>query len=256
MMLSLGPSEPPANKPRAALSLSFQSVPFPLLQRFLWYEFALRVHQLSAILLAYALVRHIPSDQVVYIYVAAGLFLAACAIQLPLILYRHKFKTSPAEIRLGKNTIRIVLETRRPLKVEAGQYVNIWMPFISALSALQSHPFTVASWSEQPQKELEIIIDPAQGWTRRLWEFAKPGTARSVAMFSGPHGPALSFEGYGDILVLAQGSGIFSCFPHLRKIMHESAAPSSVIDRVHLVYETQVFCKQAFHMRCSDAHIA
>lgn len=205
----------------------------------------------------------------VYVFVQAGLFLAACFIQLTLVLWRHNFKPSLATVKLDQETVRVTLSLakQRALKIEAGQYINLWMPlsietggyshlyepFVSTRSAWQSHPFTVVSWSKRPQRSLELVVKPQNGWTRRLFIISELAELRAlrndrinkvfqtVAMFSGPHGPALSTHGYQNILVLAQTFGILSCMPFLRKIMDEYGG--STVERVHLVYEAGVFCE-------------
>ena len=156
-----------------------------------------------------------------------------------LLLYRNKVIGQPFP-RLsvvnnhGSATVRI--RTSRPIRVDAGQYLNIWMPAISWFS---SHPFTVASWSAGPERDFELLIQPRRGFTKRL--LRRAGQQESISLwsrvlFSGPHGfsvPACEFE---RVLFFASGFGVAAALPYLRKLLHGRAQGESKARRVCLVW--------------------
>lgn len=196
---------------------------------------------------------HIPADQKIYVYVIASVFSATCAFQIMQSLFRHRFKSFPAHICQRKShwnevdTVELVLNVERlPLKVQAGQYINIWMPHVSTLSSLQTHPFTVVSWSEKPQRTLKLVVCPQNGWTRRLLEMVlNTESATTPAMFTGPHGVPLSTYGYNSVLIFAQKQGIFPCLPLLRQIIDDHIRKRSPMKRVHLAFEDATFGQYA-----------
>jgi hypothetical protein len=65
------------------------------------------------------------------------------------------------------------IDVPRSLDVRAGQYVNVWIPSISFWSFLQSHPFTIASWTKgEASTTLDLIIEPRRGLTQKLFACA------------------------------------------------------------------------------------
>jgi hypothetical protein len=85
--------------------------------------------------------------------------------------------------------IRILLP--RPLKVEPGQYINLWMPSVSLSSWMQTHPFTVVSWSRDRQDTIELLLQPRDGLSADLVGYAPAAKESSIsflALFTGPHG--------------------------------------------------------------------
>ncbi|KJZ70686.1 hypothetical protein HIM_09910 [Hirsutella minnesotensis 3608] len=228
----------------AIVLMCFQSILFPVARRFLWFEIVLRGHQINAVIMIYALCRHTPHFRVlVYFVIAASLFTALSLAQAYVVLDRHRFRTTYAIVTHREDTVHVMIKLNRALRVEPGQYLNIWMPLIAIRSAFQTHPFAIASWSAQPQHQLEIVIAPAEGWTKRLMEMAHMGSTIQVAMFSGPHGPSASIECYEHILVLVQGVKLFSWYPHVSRIMHSCTASESPLKKVHLVFEAASFCE-------------
>ena len=62
----------------------------------------------------------------------------------------------------------------RLLDIKAGQYVNVWIPSVSFWSFLQSHPFMIASWTQQEgTTSLDLIIEPRKGLTQKLYAYAE-----------------------------------------------------------------------------------
>ncbi|TQV90278.1 hypothetical protein IF1G_11037 [Cordyceps javanica] len=205
----------------SAAALSFQSVAFPLLRRLLWYEPALRLHQVVAVLLAYIVLRHVGAEHRLLVLPAAVYLIASGSTQLFAILYRQNWKLCTATVTYDRDTTLVSLHLPgRPAQVGAGQYVELWMPLnaehgpytpdppphgdfspsarpltvrrsvdcvlstfatfwrrlgypLSTFTWWQGHPFMVASWSRTPTSDLHLLIQPKEGWTKRLHVVAK-----------------------------------------------------------------------------------
>ncbi|KJZ69509.1 hypothetical protein HIM_11106 [Hirsutella minnesotensis 3608] len=212
----------------------------PLSLRRFSYEIALRAHQLLSFGLAYAIWRHLPSAGLfprLYIYISAGLFSAGTILQLMLILYRNNLGLSRARISYDLHTIKVRLYLRRPLKVEAGQYINLWIPSASLSSFTQTHPFTVVSWSEKPQGHIDLFIEPRRGLTKDLFGLSEYGPTTSIVMFSGPHGRALSADHNENVLLIASGFGIAAQLPFVKKLIYDHHNRRTLVRRIHLVWQ-------------------
>ena len=172
----------------------------------------------------------------IYVYVSVGLCLCSFAIQLFFVLYRSSAKLSYARISFYHGVIKIRLHLQKPLKVEAGQYISLWMPYASLWSLTQVHPFTVVSWSNQPQSYLDLFVQPRKGITKDIVNLATYGATTSIAAFSGPHGIVLPVHKYENILMLATGFGIAAHLPYLKMLInnhHHRGAPTR---QIHLVW--------------------
>ena len=246
------------------------------------YELFLRCHQILAFGMAYALWRHVPlSSKVPHAYLLAcgGTFLITLVMQFFTILYRNfSFHRgcSRALISRQNGALRMTILTPRPWKIKAGQHINVWIPSISLWSFLQSHPFTIASWSEGKNPSLDFLIEPRDGFTRKLFERAteykgnislrgmeegrerqskaddtdkRPfGDARDsqssskssdfrIAFFSGPHCSGAPIGNYGKVLMVATGFGIAAQLPFLKELI-EGFNRSEVRTRnIHLVWQ-------------------
>ncbi|KAI6080158.1 ferric-chelate reductase [Hypoxylon rubiginosum] len=225
----------------AIMTLCVQAVVFPVLLRVAPYELALRLHQGLAFLFLYALWCHIRFGKwfsVVYIYMAVGLFASVCLLQLGLLLYRNRLGLSPARISVDNRAIRVRVHLRRPVTVEAGQYINLW---VSLWSCVQTHPFTVVSWSDTPQTSLDLFIEPRRGLTQDLLRLAAYGPTTSLAIWSGPHGKVLPVDRHENILLLATGFGIAAHLPYVKKLVYHHRARRTPVRRVHLVWQMDDF---------------
>lgn len=109
---------------------------FPLIRR-LSYEAFLRFHQILALVVAYALWRHLSATKLfarIYILIAIGLFATMMFWQVLQVLFRnlvlgHAF--ARADVTQINGMVKITLTLPRPWTVRAGQYVNICIPSIS-----------------------------------------------------------------------------------------------------------------------------
>jgi NAD(P)H-flavin reductase len=128
------------------------------------------------------------------------------------------------------------LRLSKPLMMDAGQYINLWIPSVSFWSFLQTHPFTVISWDAKGQDTLDLLIEPRRGLTRELLNHAKKGyTINPLVMFSGPHGIKVPMGEYESVLMVASGFGIAAFVPHLKKLIYAYNIHAVRTRRIHLV---------------------
>lgn len=157
-------------------------------------------------------------------------------------MYRNLPLGCQAHVLEADGDVQIVLDLPRPIKLDAGQYVNLWIPSVSFWSFFQSHPFVVTSWSAEKEKRLEMYIRPRQGWTLKLWNCSRAdskGTISRVALFSGPHGKSANVSEYETVLMVASGYGIATQLPYLRQFIYGYNTCKTHTRRVHLVWEIE-----------------
>jgi hypothetical protein len=255
----------------------FLSIPF---FRRLAYECFLRSHQALAALFLYAVWRHLPRDKqlaVVCIYISAGLFVSTLCLQITIFFYRNGLFTSDGyprayiqcdPVRADKKksanvydkavTVRVVLS--RPMMLDAGQYVNLWMPTVGAFSWAQVHPFMVTSWSQGKQTTLDLYIKSQKGFSNTLYQIAHKapeGSVSATAFIAGLHGISHPVDHYYSVLLLASGSGIAAVLPYLRKLIHgynmrKRKNSCNRTRRIHLVWQLKTLGKSidALHSMC------
>lgn len=150
------------------------------------------------------------------------------------------FSAMESKEGLVVNAVHIRVLLPRRVKVQAGQYINLWMPSVSLCSWMQTHPFTVTSWSKGKQDTVELLVKPRSGFTADLLRHA-PGAAGSsvsfLALFTGPHGVSEKVSNYESILLLASGSGIAVAIPYLKKMIYGYNTCTSQVRRLHLVWQ-------------------
>ena len=209
--------------------------------RKLSYELFLRIHQALAALFFYSAWRHLPSNKLfprAYLIISAGLFITTLMIQaIPVIVGLCRFGRSRATITQTQGIVKVKVSLSRPLKVEAGQYINLWMPSTSFWSFLQSHPFTVTSWKDGAQNSLELFIEPRNGLTQKFLRYAKADAASPrLVVFTGPHGKNVPAEQYESVLMVADGFGIGTLLPYLKRLIHSYNVRKSRTNRIHLLW--------------------
>ncbi|KAH8585783.1 ferric-chelate reductase [Bisporella sp. PMI_857] len=217
---------------------------FPLFRR-PWFELYLRTHQALAFLSVYFIWRHIPSDKRVYLYISIGMFLFMITMQVITILFRDEFfRYGLARVHITEEygVVRVRLLLQKDLEMEAGQTINLWLPFFIFPSFLQTHPFVVISWAEGPQNHLDLFIQPRRGLTRDLLYHARtrqPQDTDPLVFFSGPHGKSAPINKYENILMVASDFGIAALLPYLKELLHGYNAREVRARRVHLVWQVQ-----------------
>lgn len=240
------------------------------------YEVFLRCHQAMAVVIAYALWRHVPSHlklSRIYLLTSSCTFAATFALECFAILYRnvaiHRGR-SRALVARQNHAVRMTIFLARPWKVKAGQYVNVWIPSVDLWSPLQSHPFTIASWRDGQPASLEVLIEPRDGFTRKLLDcadeyqeddrsraelqddfekrpfgFARhyPNSPESsdfrTAFVSGPHGSTAPAGEYGKVVMIASGFGIAAQLPLLKELIQGFKRAEVRTRNIHLVWQLQ-----------------
>ena len=200
------------------------------------------MHQALAALFAYSVWRHLPADELfprLYLYISAGLFLFTCTLQWGGILYRNgtfRYGHSRGQITQACGTVQMKIRLSRPLTIEAGQYIKLWIPSVSFWSFLQSHPFVVTSWTDGKQKSLDLFIEPRRGLTRELLSHSGAADSRLV-LFGGPYGIRAPVGKYETILMVASDFGIAAHLPYLKQLIHGYNARKVRARRIHLVWQ-------------------
>jgi len=221
------------------------------------YEIFLRLHQSLAVLSAFSIWQHLglktiwPKSYVfpqLYVYIFTWAFFCTFLFLLGATAYRNwplKSGYSRAYITHVDDAVKIRLKLSKPVKVKPGQYICLWLPTVSLWSFVQTHPFTVTSWSEEEQESLELLIEPRKGLTQRLLERSKANrkARRSLspclALFTGPHGTSTPVGRYETVLMVASGFGIAAQLPYLKRLIHGYNACTIETRRVHLVWQLE-----------------
>ncbi|KIM93737.1 hypothetical protein OIDMADRAFT_61376 [Oidiodendron maius Zn] len=217
-----------------------------LLFRYLSYELFIRSHQALALIFIYTVWRHLPSDNFslcVYIYIYTVIFASISFLQSGAVIvqngvFRHHL--SRAMISHDSRAVKMHIHLSKPLYLDAGQYINLWIPSISFWPFLQSHPFTDVSWAVTEYDILDLLIEPRRGLMRELLCHTKKGhIVNPIIMFSGPHGPNVSIVDYDSILMVASGFGIAAVLPHLGKLVYGYDTRVVRACRIHLVWQIE-----------------
>lgn len=200
------------------------------------------MHQALAALFAYSVWRHLPANKLfprLYLYISAGLFLFTCALEWGGIFYRNgtcRYGHSRGQITQASGAVQMTIRLSKPLAIDAGQYINLWIPSVSFWSFLQSHPFVVTSWADGKQKSLDLFIEPRRGLTRELLSHVGAADSRLV-LFGGPHGISAPVDKYETILMVASDFGIAAHLPYLKRLIHGYNARKVRARRIHLVWQ-------------------
>ncbi|KAF4768866.1 hypothetical protein HAV15_008768 [Penicillium sp. str.  len=230
---------------------------FPFIRRFL-YEPFLRLHQALATACIYSVWRHLPSGTLLprlYVYIPLGTMLLALLVELFLFIIRNGvFPPRPysrASIRCDRvqqtpiqskeaTPLKVRIALTRPLHVEAGQYISLWIPAASLFSWAQTHPFMVTSWSPEKQDVLELFVQPRRGLTGTIHHrTALDGYTSLTAFVSGPYGVSKSVDHYECVLAIATDFGIAGVISYLKKLLYGYNTCTSHVRRVHFVWEVQ-----------------
>ena len=209
------------------------------------YEIFLRTHQALAILCAYSIWRHVPSKTLfprIYLYIFAGLFGLTSVIEGITVIHRNGVvyhERSHAVITQSSGTVKLKIRVSSLLKVEPGQYINLWMPSVSFWAPVQSHPFVVTTWADTPMNTLDLFVVPRRGFTRQLLDYARDrnGAKTKWVIFSGPHGKSIPVGTYETVLLVADGAGIAAQLPYLKKLIHGYHTRRVLTRRIHLVWQ-------------------
>ncbi|RTE75977.1 hypothetical protein BHE90_009558 [Fusarium euwallaceae] len=225
----------------ALLGVYLMLIPMKALPAVFPYEFLLFAHHSMSAMIGYAIWCHIPADNNrtrVFLYGIGGIFLSSFAFQTAVTLYRNHFWFQ--SVSLSKNGsfdyIQVQLKLRKPVKVEPGQYINLWVP-LGPISSIQSHPFTVANWSPEAQKELKLFVEVNSGLTKTLRDRVELELTSNIGIFTGPYGRRIPVENYETVILIATGLGVVALTPYLQWLVHAARMREVRIAPVHLVWQ-------------------
>ncbi|KAA8652089.1 ferric reductase family protein [Aspergillus tanneri] len=206
------------------------------------YEVFLRGHQILTGLFVYGTWQHLSSRNrssklMTFLY-RNGLF-AGRGSPRAVVSFSTKQSNEKGTVVTAAH-VRVILP--RPVKLEAGQYINLWMPSVSLWAWTQTHPFTVTSWSRGRQEAMELLVQPRRGLSADLIRHSPAVVESSVsflALFTGPHGTSEDVGHYESILVVASGFGIAAAIPYLKKMIYGYNTCTSQVRRLHLVWQVE-----------------
>ncbi|EXA31037.1 hypothetical protein FOVG_17633 [Fusarium oxysporum f. sp. pisi HDV247] len=224
----------------ALAGIYFILIPIRTFPSWIPYEMLLSIHYLVAGWLGFAMWRHIPTDSpfsLIFLYVVAGIFLGSLTWQVGETVYTNGwwFQSVSLSQNGSYDYIQVRMTLRKPVKVEPGQYINLWIP-LGPLSGLQSHPFTVANWSIRAQTELKVFVGVNRGLTSKLRDAVKRGLKSNIGLYMGPYGATIAMKGYETILLVATGLGVVAVAPYLQGLVHATRAHEIRSAPVHLIW--------------------
>ncbi|KNB18242.1 hypothetical protein FOXG_15957 [Fusarium oxysporum f. sp. lycopersici 4287] len=172
-----------------------------------------------------------------YATLVAGIFLGSLTWQVGETVYMNGwwFQSVSLSQNGSYDYIQVRMTLRKPVKVEPGQYINLWIP-LGPLSGLQSHTFTVANWSIRAQTELKVFVGVNRGLTSKLRDAVKRGLKSNIGLYMGPYGATIAMKGYETILLVATGLGVVAVAPYLQGLVHATRAHEIRSAPVHLIW--------------------
>ena len=207
------------------------------------YEIFLRSHQGLAAVTVYAMWTHTSANSVLprlYVCIVTGSFGIMVFLEIVKFIYRNfVLGRAGPQLQLTRHDgcVQANLQVPRPWQVKAGQYVNLWIP---SVRLLQSHPYTIVSWTESC---LTFLVEPHDGFSNALLSGAlaqeQSGNSQPIrrAFFTGPHGSCVSMGEYGSILMFASGFGIAALLPHVKEVIRGYNQCKVRTRRIHLVWQ-------------------
>lgn len=206
-----------------------------------------RLHQLLSVAFVVCTVQHIlivkAYSYLTPLYIAAGLFFIMSFLQvLPFVYYNLRSRKNGApslESSVRHNLLHAKISVPRPLKIDAGQYIKIWVPSVSLFT---SYSVLVTSWSSHPQTDFEILAVPSRDITAKLFQKANTSlrTLHYTAFISGPYGNSIPLWQFSEVVLFATSRSILSTLPYLRKLIHGTLSGLCNPTRISLVWQTTV----------------
>jgi NAD(P)H-flavin reductase len=154
------------------------------------------------------------------------------------------------------SVVRVRLVLPRAIHVQAGQWINLWMPTLSWWSWMHTYPFIVISFSPGKQGTLDLLVQPRSATSAALLHRALTEKLKAVsirALFSGPHGISQSVANYETVLAIASGHGIVAVLPYMKKIIHGYNTSTTQARRLHFVWQVETLGK---HLGAMETDLA
>ncbi len=190
------------------------------------FEFFQKTHYAIAILITYAVWRHLSINSAssrLYILIAGCIFAATTITRYTRLILRNlKWGRPYATTALTqvRDVMRVQVRVPRPWRVRAGDFIYIWMPGVSFWSSFQSHPFTISWWDQDVDGKattIYLLVKPASGFTQKLMRHAE--TNHLMAWVDGPYGQIDDFGDYGSVVMFATGIGIAAQVPYIKQLL-------------------------------------
>ncbi|OCF41134.1 hypothetical protein I317_05048 [Kwoniella heveanensis CBS 569] len=198
------------------------------------YEVFLIVHiilALASLVLLRFHITHMKGEYEPFVWATVGVWGLDRAIRM----CRVAVLTFRAFTRTGKNTvavmsdeksglIRLSITTSIRITPHPGDYYFLYTPL--SLRPWENHPFTVASWEQDPSGNsttLHFLVAPQTGTTKRWRKKVlkrKERTDNVRMLLEGPYGHTNPVEQFERVLMVAGGSGITSMLPYIYKLCH------------------------------------
>jgi NAD(P)H-flavin reductase len=156
------------------------------------------------------------------------------------LLFRFRLARGDFNFEKMEGVVKATLSPEHPFGLKAGQYINMWLLSASFWSFMQSHPFVVTSWSERPQQQFDLFIQPRRGLTRKL-SLSPPKNA--LVIFSGPHGMSAPVDEYENVVMVASDWGIAAHLPYLKQLVNGYKKRQVRAHRVLLVWQITNYSK-------------
>ncbi|GFF57802.1 hypothetical protein IFM51744_09337 [Aspergillus udagawae] len=176
-------------------------------------------------------------------YVIAAVFGTNTLLKIGVVLHRNgAFASSWSHgdvIKHADCSMRIEIRPGRPVIVQPGQYIDLWVPSWNPWSWFQSASFIVTSWSTEKQSTLQLYAkcpNRPLGFTWLLLWRALRNSRRNLILFSGPHGSSVPASHYETVLLVASDSGILALRPYVDQLFHCVTKRTSKTRRLCLVW--------------------
>jgi predicted ferric reductase len=193
----------------------------------------------------------------VFLDIIFGVFLLMIVLQILHLLYRNGIfssrgrpralvarlanedKEGQADEEKATRPVSVLVNLSRPMKLDAGQYIYLSLPSLTFWSWLQSHPFTVMSWSNEERDTLELFVQPQRGFTADLLRAAEDGPVSFPAYITGPHGISEPVDQYESVLAIATDFGVAAVIPYFKKLIDNRNRSVARARRLHFVWQVQ-----------------
>ena len=132
----------------------------------------------------------------------------------------------------------VIVTVPRAWKVQPGQYVRFWTPASGYWAFLQTHPFTVAWWTEDENGKavtVSLLVKGQHGLSRSL--VAMKPREPFVASIGGPFGNTVDTTHYNTIVLFATGIGIAAQLPVLKQAFSDYQQGKNIVRRLSIIWQ-------------------
>ncbi|KAL1969098.1 hypothetical protein VTN77DRAFT_352 [Rasamsonia byssochlamydoides] len=205
------------------------------------------LHRPLALVAIAAVYAHLPASNLyptLYIFIVTALFLML-VIESAYFLYSNGAFADGGWTRVSiilqaDESKQILVYPGRAIHVLPGQFIKLWIPFVSPLTWLDFRQFYVQSWEPGKQQQLQLFERAEGSFSRRLGSRAtRPlhETDMGRAFFTGPYGISEAYTQYETILLIASDLGILSMMAHVRHLYHCIKGRTSKARKIRLVWQ-------------------